>query len=350
MGHQVTVLPSGQQFMAEPGESILEAALRAQVVLPYGCRNGACGSCKARVLTGDLHQDAFQSGAMTQAEKLDGFVLLCCAQAQSDVTVQARVLAGVGDIPVRKMPCRISSIERPAADVVILKLQLPATERLQFLAGQYIDILLKDGARRSYSIAVPPHAIEEGLELHIRHLVGGRFTDALFGGAQPEIKLRDILRFEGPLGTFFLREDSRSPLILLASGTGFAPIQAIIEHARFKRIDRPMTLYWGGRRPADLYRDELAQQWAREIPDFRYVPVVSEAQPEDKWTGRSGFVHQAVLEDYPELSGFQVYACGAPVMVEAARRDFSTLAGLPAEEFFADAFTTAADAAAAASV
>ena len=350
MGHQVTVLPSGQQFMAELGESILEAGLRARVVLPYGCRNGACGSCKARVVTGDLHQDGFQSGAMTQAEKLDGFVLLCCAQAQSDITLEARVLAGVGDIPVRKMPCRISTIERPAADVAILRLQLPATERLQFLAGQYVDIILKDGARRSYSIAVPPHAIEEGLELHIRHLAGGRFTDGLFGVSQPEIKVRDILRFEGPLGTFFLREDSQRPLILLASGTGFAPIQAMVEHARFKRMDRPMTLYWGGRRPADLYRDALVQQWAREIPDFRYVPVVSDGQAEDRWTGRTGFVHQAVLEDYPDLSSFQVYACGAPVMVEAARRDFSALAGLPADEFFADAFTSAADAAAAASV
>ena len=347
MGHLVTLLPSGQQFSAEPGEPILEAALRAQVVLPYGCRNGACGSCKARVVGGTLQQDAHSTGAMTQAEKQDGFALLCCAVAQTDLTVEARVLAGVGDIPVRKMPCRIASIERPTNDVAIVRLQLPATERLQFLAGQYVDIILKDGARRSYSIAVPPHAVEDGLELHIRHFAGGRFTDALFGITAPEIKVRDILRFEGPLGTFFLREDSQRPLILVASGTGFAPIQAMVEHARSKRIDRPMTLYWGGRRPADLYRDEIAQQWAREIPDFRYVPVVSEAQPEDQWTGRTGFVHLAVLQDFPHLEDFQVYACGAPVMVEAARRDFSALAGLPVDEFFADSFTTAADEAAA---
>jgi len=187
MGHLVTLLPSGQKFSAEPGEPILEAALRAHVVLPYGCRNGACGSCKARVVVGTLQQDAHSTGAMTQAEKQDGFALLCCAVAQTDLTVEARVLAGVGDIPVRKMPCRIASIERPTNDVAILRLQLPATERLQFLAGQYVDIILKDGVRRSYSIAVPPHAVEDGLELHIRHFAGGRFTDALFGVTAPEI-------------------------------------------------------------------------------------------------------------------------------------------------------------------
>ncbi|MGD9945361.1 MAG: CDP-6-deoxy-delta-3,4-glucoseen reductase, partial [Burkholderiaceae bacterium] len=239
-------------------------------------------------------------------------------------------------------PCRIASIERAAPDVAVLKLQLPATERLQYLAGQYVELILKDGTRRSYSMARAPHLADQ-VELHVRHMPGGRFTDALFGVTQPPVKERDILRFEGPLGTFFLREDSVKPAVLLASGTGFAPIKAIVEHAQFKGLTRPMTLYWGGRRPRDLYQHALCEQWAREIPGFRYVPVVSDALPEDGWTGRTGFVHRAVIEDLPDLSGHQVYACGAPIVIESAQRDFIAQCGLPADEFYADSFTSAAD-------
>jgi len=343
MGHQVTVLPGGQQFQVSSDETILEAALRAHVVLPYGCRTGACGSCQARLVSGTVEQDAFQSGALTATQRAQGFALLCCARAQTDVVVEARVLNAVAEFSVRKMPCRIAAIERPTPDVAILRLQLPAGERFQFAAGQYIDILLKDGARRSYSIAVPPHRTDDGLELHVRHLPGGRFTDPLFGAAEPATKVRDILRFEGPLGTFFLREESQAPMILLASGTGFAPIQAIVEHARARHLERPIALYWGARRPIDLYRDEMARRWAREYADFSYVPVVSDALPEDAWNGRTGLVHKAVLADFPDLSVHQVYACGAPAMVAAARADFTAHAQLPPDAFFADAFTSAAD-------
>jgi CDP-4-dehydro-6-deoxyglucose reductase len=226
--------------------------------------------------------------------------------------------------------------------VAILKLQLPAAERFQFLAGQYLEFLLKDGQRRAYSIANAPE--QEGpLELHIRHLPGGVFTDFVFGTGMPVLKEKDILRFEGPLGSFFLREDSKKPIIFLAAGTGLAPIKSIIEQMQTKKINRPIELYWGGRRPSDLYLDDLCKTWEQEIPHFQYIPVISDGLPEDNWCGRTGFVHQAVMDDHPELKDFQVYACGAPVMVNAARNDFLAKCELPEEEFFADSFTSAAD-------
>ena len=219
---------------------------------------------------------------------------------------------------------------------------MPAAERFQFLAGQYLEFLLKDGQRRAYSIANAPE--QEGpLELHIRHLPGGLFTDFVFGAVTPALKEKDILRFEGPLGSFFLREDSKKPIIFVAAGTGFAPIKSIIEQMQAKKIQRPIHLYWGGRRPGDLYLNDLCQAWEKEISDFKYIPVISDALAEDGWQGRTGFVHQAVMVDHPDMQDFQVYACGAPVMVNAARNDFSDKCQLPEEEFFADSFTSAAD-------
>lgn len=345
MTFQCALVPSGRKFPVDTGETILAAALRAGIVLPYGCKDGACGSCKSVLVEGSVDYGSYQSKALSDNEKKEGGVLLCCAKPLSDVVVKARVVAAEGMIPVRKMPCRVASIERAAPDVVIVKLQLPANEKFEFLAGQYIDILLKDGKRRSYSMANAAHA-QGPVELHIRHTPGGAFTDAIFGSGTPSanaVKEKDILRFEGPQGTFFLREDSAKPIVFLASGTGFAPIKAIIEHAAFKHITRPMVLYWGGRRPLDLYMSSLAEQWAREMPNFSYVPVISDALPEDQWGGRTGFVHRAVMEDFADLSGHQVYACGAPIVVQSAKEDFTRTCGLPEEEFFADAFTTAAD-------
>ena len=233
------------------------------------------------------------------------------------------------------------SIERPTDDVAILYLKLPASENFQFIAGQYLDILLRDGTRRSFSMANAPYD-NEFVQLHIRHVPGGSFTDHVF----LKMKEREILRFEAPLGTFALREDSTKPIVFVASGTGFAPIKSILETAFRAGNTRPMTLYWGGRRPKDLYMNDLPQQWAAEHANFRYVPVISDALPEDQWTGRSGFVHRAVMADFPDLSGHEVYACGVPVMVDAAQRDFTGQCGLPAEAFYCDSFTTKADKAA----
>ncbi len=350
MSFQIEVLPSGQKFVVQGHETILEAALRSGVGLPYGCKSGTCGTCKSRVVQGQWQQGEHAPTALTPDEAAQGKLLVCCSRPLTDLQIEARVLTGFGDVPVRKMPARIARIERPASNVVILSLQLPAHERLQFRAGQYLELILRDGTRRCYSMATAPHA-DERIELHIRHMPGGLFTDTLFGAAPTQLKERDLLRIEAPQGTFFLREDNDRPIVLLASGTGFAPIKAIAEHIFHKRINRDepgkparrVTLYWGGRRPADLYLDALPRQWAQEQPHFTYVPVLSEAQPEEGWTGRTGFVHQAVMQDLPDLSGHQVYACGVPVMVNSAKRDFVAQCGLPEDQFFADAFTSEAD-------
>ncbi|HZZ12186.1 MAG TPA: CDP-6-deoxy-delta-3,4-glucoseen reductase, partial [Paraburkholderia sp.] len=248
MAFNVTLRQSGRQFQVEQDEPVLSAALRQGIGLPYGCKNGACGSCKGAVVSGEIEQRAHSSSALSNDEKTRGLALFCCATACTDLEVDIREVAGVGDVQVKKLPCRVNAIERKADDVVVLKLQLPATERLQYLAGQYLEFILKDGKRRSYSMANAPHA-EGPIELHIRHMPGGAFTDHVFN----TMKERDILRFEAPLGTFFLREDSEKPIVLLASGTGFAPLKAIVEHAVFKKLNRPMTLYWGARRKKDLY-------------------------------------------------------------------------------------------------
>lgn len=337
----VTLQPSGHQFQVEDEEIVLEAALRQGFVLPYGCKNGACGSCKGKILSGTVDYGNYQAKTLTDAEKAQGKLLLCQARALSDIVLEARTVGAAKDIQVKKLPCRVQKLERLAEDVIVMQLKLPANERLMFLAGQYVEFLLKDGGRRSFSIANPPHDAEL-IELHVRHVAGGQFTDHVF----TKMKERDILRCEGPLGTFFLREDSEKPIVFVASGTGFAPIKAILEHMFHKKIARPAVLYWGGRRPRDLYMHALAERWAAEHANFRYVPVVSDALPEDQWTGRTGFVHRAVMADFPDLSGHQVYACGVPVMVDSARLDFTASCRLPEDEFYADSFTTQADLAA----
>ncbi|MGX9776590.1 CDP-6-deoxy-L-threo-D-glycero-4-hexulose-3-dehydrase reductase [Janthinobacterium lividum] len=338
MTFQITVQPSGHQFSCEADETVLSAAIRAGVGLPYSCKSGACSSCKGKIVSGNVQHKPYQTRSLTEDEAAAGYSLLCCAVPQGDLVVQAREVAGSSDYPIKKMPSRVTTIEKVAPDVVVLTLQLPASERLNYRAGQYIEIMLRDNKRRSYSMASAP--VEGGpVSLHIRHMPGGLFTDQVFG----TMKERDILRFEGPMGTFFLREDSDKPVVLLASGTGFAPLKAIVEHMINEQSPRPITLYWGARRPHDLYMDALCRQWAADLPQFTYVPVVSDALPEDGWSGRTGFVHQAVIADLPDMSAYQVYACGAPIVVESANRDFVQLCQLPADEFYADAFTTEAD-------
>ena len=338
---QITVQPSGRTFSANAGESLLAAAIRAGVGLPYGCKDGACGSCKCQKLEGEVVHGPHQAKALSEAEAQAGWVLTCCGVAQSNVVLESRQVTDESAYPIKKMPVRVSTLEKKSHDVMQVRLQLPAADTFRYHAGQYIEFILRDGARRAYSMANAPHtqAQSPGVELHIRHMPGGRFTDHVFGA----LKEKDILRVEGPYGSFFLREDVDKPLILLASGTGFAPLKALIEHLQFLGSTRPATLYWGGRRPQDLYLDSWVRERLADMPHLRYVPVVSDALPEDGWSGRTGFVHQAVLDDFADLSGHQVYACGAPIVVESARAAYTAQRGLPPEEFFADAFTSEAD-------
>lgn len=338
MPFQVTIKPTDHSFSVNDGESVLSAALREGYVLPYGCRNGACGACKGKILEGAVDYGNVQPYVLAEFERKAGFALFCQAKPKTDLVIEANEIKGVGQLEIRKMPCRVQELKRVAEDVIVMKLKLPANERLQFLAGQYIDILLKDGKRRSYSMGNAPHD-DEHVELHVRNMNNGAFTEFVFN----RMKERDILRFEGPLGTFFLREDSDKPMIFVASGTGFAPIKSIIEHAFHAGVKRPMTLYWGGRRPQDIYLGELAGSWQETHENFTFIPVISEALAQDNWRGRSGFVHHAVMEDFPDLSAYQVYACGAPIVVESAHRDFTAQCNLPDDAFFSDAFTPSVD-------
>lgn len=338
---QITVEPSGRQFSASGQETILAAAIHAGVGLPYGCKDGACGSCKCKKLSGEVTHEAYSENALSEAELAAGLILTCRATATSDVVLESRQVTGANAFPIKKMPVRVNALEKLSHDVMRVQLQLPAHTAFQFHAGQYLEFILRDGSRRAYSMATPPHVAENtpAIELHIRHMPGGKFTDHVFGA----MKEKEILRAEGPFGSFFLREDSDKPMVFLASGTGFAPIKALLEHMQHKGMTRPVSLYWGGRRPEDLYMDVWLKELSTSMPNLNYVPVVSDALPEDHWSGRTGYVHQAVLDDFADLSGHEVYACGAPVVVDAARSSYTSQRGLPEECFFADAFTSEAD-------
>ncbi|MCZ2105283.1 MAG: CDP-6-deoxy-delta-3,4-glucoseen reductase [Comamonadaceae bacterium] len=337
----VTVQPSGRSFDVQQDETILAAAIRQHVGMPYGCKDGACGSCKCRKLEGTVQMRHHLRGALSEAEEAEGLILACSAVPLSDVVLQSEQVTNVDSFAVRKFPVRVGSLARAADDVMLARMLLPAGSNFGYFAGQYVEFLLRDGSRRAYSMANAPHtqAAAPGLELHIRHTPGGLFTDHVFSA----MKEKDILRVEGPFGSFRLDETSGAPIVLLASGTGFAPIKALIEHLQYLGTDRSAVLYWGGRRPRDLYMDAWVRERLAEMPTLRYVPVVSDALPEDGWQGRTGFVHQAVLHDFPDLSTHQVYACGSPVVIDAARASFTAERRLPAQAFHADAFLTEAD-------
>ena len=327
MSFRVTLQPSEHAFNVPDGAEILAAGLKAGLNLPYSCRAGTCRSCRGRVVRGSVAYENANAINLDEIERDEGFALLCRARPLSDLVIEVGELRLEGVQP-KLMPARVKRIERPAQGVIVLGLRLPMNANFRFAAGQFLDIQLPDGQTRSYSMANPP--LIDGvvdIELHIRQLPGGRFSQA----ALSSMKEGDLLRLRAPLGTFYLRENSDKPIILVASGTGYAPIQSIILYAQSQGLRRPMKLYWGNRMPSDFYTQPPA--------GLDYTPVVSDTA----WEGRSGFVHKAVLEDHPDLSSFQVYACGAPAMVDAARRDFIALAGLPEDEFFADSFVTKDD-------
>lgn len=334
MIHEITVLPSARRFSAQPDETVLAAAIRQGVGLPYSCRDGSCGTCKTKLVSGDVNLASFSESALSQSEQEDGYILPCCATANSDVVLESRQVVSEDMFPIKQMACRVSSIDKPAPDVVVVRLQLPGSEKLSYHPGQYLELALKSGTKRSYSMGTAHGG--DGLELHIRHMPGGIFSSYAF----EQLKVKEVLRLEGPFGSFFLREKTEKPIILLASGTGFAPIKAIIEQMKEKGISRPATLYWGCRCKSDLYMHEWALEAANQLPHLTYVPVLSAPLESDRWDGRMGLVHKAVIEDFPDLSNHQVYACGAPIMVDSAKSEFTKDCGLPSDEFYADSFVT----------
>lgn len=336
MTYQVTVQPSGHTFTVEENESILEAGLRQGVALPYGCRGGSCGSCVATVLQGQVHYPFGAAGGLTPHDAANGKAFLCKAAALGDVVLESPQVGAVPDIQVKTLPVRVEKMRKLADDVMELTLKLPASERLRFLAGQYIDILLKDGKRRGFSLANAP-TDDLFLELHIRHVPGGQFTQHVF----TEMQEKALLRIEGPLGNFYLRDTGR-PVVLVGGGTGFAPLKAMLEQQMAQGLRNPIHLYWGARTKSDLYMDSVVKSWVARHSQLTYVPVLSEPKPEDAWQGRTGLVHEAVAADFPDLAGYDVYLSGPPPMVQAARAAFLAQ-GLPETQLFFDAFEYSAD-------
>ncbi len=331
-GFRITSITSGRSISAQTGETILEAALRQELNLPYQCRDGACGTCKGTILSGRVDYGTYQRTVLSDAEIRDGKALFCCARPLSDLTIECREVKLPGHFPPRIAKFRITRMEQPSSDVMLIELQPEDGPPMKFVPGQHIAILMEDGTRRCFSIANAPHAADR-IQLHIRRIVHGKFTTHVFDG----MKVGDVLTAEGPLGTFFLREDSNKPIIFMAGGTGFAPVKSMLEHAFSQGIERPIVLYWGARTPVDFYLAGLPNTWQQVHDNFSFVPVVSESQPEQAWAGRTGLVHEAVLQDHADLSAYQIYACGSPEMIETARAQFVTR-GLPQDQYFTDAF------------
>ena len=330
--YEITTIPARHAVIAKKGETILEAALRQGVNLPYVCRDGACGTCKGQILRGTVDYGIYQKGVLTDAEKEQGKALFCCAKPLSDLEIECQEVDELGKFPVKTMKFRVQKMERAAPDVMLLELHPEGDEQMNFIPGQYIAVHLDDGTKRSYSIANAPHESDH-LQLHIRLVKGGKFTSHVFN----EMKVGDVLQAEGPLGTFFLHEETDKPIIFMSGGCGFGSVKGMVEHAFKIGLNRPMTLYWGARVPVDLYSD-LPGKWQREHDNFKFIPVISEPKPEHGWQGRTGLVHEAILQDHQQLDGYQIYACGSPEMVEAGRAPFMAK-GLPEDQYFSDKFS-----------
>ena len=333
-GFHVLVHPDNRFIVVREGETLLDAALREGIAMPFDCRNGGCGECKGRVLHGDIEHGAFQESALGAQERAQGVALLCCATPRSDLEIEYTPKQALRAVPPRIHVARVAKLDHLAPDVMRVLLAVSG-EPLRFYPGQYINVLLDTGEKRAFSFATAPHAAGP-IELQIRRIAGGKYTTHVFEG----MKTGEEVRFEGPLGTFFLREDSEKPMIFVAGATGFAPVKSMLEHAFHRGIRRRIYLYWGTRRPADLYLKALAEEWARVYENFTFVPVISEPHPEDGWNGRTGLVHEAILQDFPDLSGHQVYACGSAAMVEAATPAFRGQ-GMSQDDCFSDAFRLA---------
>ncbi len=337
MSFRVSVPASGHEFSVENDETILEAALRQGIALPYGCRNGACGKCAGELISGEIrYEKELKSLALEQQQQ--GKTLFCQARPQSDVEIMVREISNNLDIEIKTLPCRVESMQLLTHDIMKIELKLPETERLQFLAGQYIEFLLKDGKRRAFSIANAPHD-DAYIELHIRHVPDGQFGDYVFDG----MKVKELLRIEGPLGSYYLREDSNRPIILMGGGTGFAPLKGMLEHAFHIGMERPIHLFCGVRARKDLYMDEMVNGWLQQQDNLKYTPVLSEPDNADNWQGKTGFVHQAIIEEYPDLSGYDVYLSGPPPMIKAGMEAFYAH-GLPENQIYSDSFEYSDDA------
>jgi len=338
--HSVRIEPHGRTLKVTAGEPVLQAALAAGLNLPHSCKSGHCSSCRARLVAGQIHYPSGRPPGITAEEAASGQVLLCQAQPRSDLVLEVRLIANVAEVEIKTLPCRIARLTPLAPDVLQVMLQLPAVERLPFHPGQYLDVLLDGGKRRSFSIACPPH--DAGLlELHVRRVPGGGFTQRLFGPSDSALGPGALLRIEGPMGQFSYRPGT-APIVMVAGGTGFAPLKSMLRHVLETGIRRDIHFYWGARHAADVYEEQRVLGWTRSHSQLRFTAVLSEATPAEAAHQRTGWVHEAVLADHADLSAFEVYAAGPPVMIEAMRTSFPRH-GLPAGRLYFDSFDYAPD-------
>jgi CDP-4-dehydro-6-deoxyglucose reductase len=335
--YKVLIEPHGRHITVSADRPVLDGALAAGLNLPHSCKSGHCASCRARLLAGEINYPNGVPVGLTAQESQAGNILLCQARARSDLVVEARLIASVAEVDIKTLPCRIARLNPLAADVMQVFLRLPAVETLRFHPGQYLDILLDGERRRSFSIASPPHD-SELLELHVRRVPGGEFTDRLFGATA---SVGSLLRLEGPIGQFVYRE-SQAPLLMIAGGTGFAPLKSMLRHILENGVDRPVHLYWGARQPHDVYEEELVLEWVRQNRQLRFTAVLSEATGTKAPHHRLGWVHEAVLADHPSLEPVDVYAAGPPALVEAIRASFPRR-GVREDRLFFDSFDYASD-------
>jgi len=331
MKYKISIPTTQHTFTASAEETVLEAALKSDVSLPYGCRGGRCGACKGKILKGSVSYDETPKG-LTQQMQDDGYAFFCQAHACSDLDIAVDEVEKLNQIKIMKMPVKVAKLEQLSHDVMRVYLKLPENIRLQFFAGQYLDFIQENGEHRSFSITNAPHD-DEFIELHIRHIDGGEYTQYIFD----RLKVNEILRIEAPLGNFTLQESSPRPVILMGGGTGFAPLKGILEHAFHIGLEKPMHLFWGVRSLRDLYMPDLPVEWTRRYPLFQFTPVLSEPLPEDNWQGETGYVHHAVMKHYPDMKNLDIYMSGPPVMVYGARDDFMQK-GVPEKQLFSDAF------------
>ena len=337
MTDKVELVNDNKSFTTEAGETILSAALRQGIVSPHKCRNGFCGSCMGLLRDGEVEHGEERPRGLSEEKEKAGFILCCRAMTIGDIRLEVETIDAVADLPIKTLPCRVSQLKKLSADVMLLELKLPPHEKFEFRAGQYLDFILPDSRRRSFSMANSPSSCEK-LELHIRQVPGGSFTGKVFN----EMKVKDMLRIQGPFGTFILRDDNTRPAILVAGGTGLAPLKSMLETVREEGCDRPLYLYWGARSASDLYFHQELQQWERELDCLHYTPVLSEASAADEWSGATGWVQEAVLSDFPDLAGMDVYASGPPPMIDAIQQQFPAN-GLEQGHFYFDSFEYASD-------
>ena len=332
MSYKVSLKPSDHSFVVEENEYILDAALRQGIAFPYQCKTGSCATCLGKVVSGEVHYPDGLPLTVMEHEHQQGKAVFCVSVAQSDLVLEVNEINSSSDVQVKMLPARVNSLRLLADDVMEMTLKLPAAEKMNFYAGQYIEFIMRDRSRRAFSIANSP-TNDECLELHLRNVPEGVFTNHVFNS----MKEKAMVRIEGPFGQFYIRNTSNRPLVLMAGGTGFAPIKSILEKLIEEGDTRPINLYWGARAKSDLYRNDLAEQWAQQYAHINYIPVLSEAKASDNWNGRTGFVHEAVIEDIANITDFDVYMAGPPIMINSAKTALSDK-GLPVDQLFSDSF------------